>query len=94
LSRDVGESAGHTVVGLARLEAAAAPLASAGAEVHRSSLDDPESLAAGARAAEGVIHTAFIRDFANYAAAAEADRRAIERGLPGVDPSAREDPIP
>jgi hypothetical protein len=30
-------------------------------------------------AADGVIHTAFIHDFTNYAPAAEADRRAIEK---------------
>jgi hypothetical protein len=34
-------------------------------------------LARGANAADGVIHLAFIHDFANYAASAEADRTAI-----------------
>ncbi len=70
--------AGHQVLGLARSDAAAKALANLGAEAQRGELSDTKSLATGARECEGAIHAAFIHDWANYAAAAETDRRAIE----------------
>jgi nucleoside-diphosphate-sugar epimerase len=71
-------AAGHEVLGLARSAAAADTLAQLGVAVHRGELSDPASLAAGARACEGVIHTAFIHDFAKFKENCETDRRAIE----------------
>jgi nucleoside-diphosphate-sugar epimerase len=71
-------AAGHKVLGLARSDGGAKALAAAGADVQRGSLEDLESLRAGAVVADGVIHTAFIHNFNNYGASVEADRRAIE----------------
>jgi nucleoside-diphosphate-sugar epimerase len=69
---------GHEVLGLARSDAAAAALTSAGAGVHRGSLDDPASLREGAAASDGVIHTAFIHDFSDMQGSARTDLNAIE----------------
>jgi len=73
-------AAGHQVLGLARSDASATALTTAGAAVHRGSLDDFDSLRSGATAADGVIHTAFnnISENTDFAAACQADLRAVE----------------
>jgi nucleoside-diphosphate-sugar epimerase len=73
--------AGHEVVGLARTEESAQRLEAAGATVQRGDVDDPDGLGKAAAAADGVIHLAFQHEVAfsgNFAAAAAADRRAVE----------------
>jgi nucleoside-diphosphate-sugar epimerase len=74
-------AAGHKVVGLARSEASAEKVSSAGAEVLRATLDDLDRVREAATSADGVIHLAFKHDIAfsgDFAGALAADLRAVE----------------
>lgn len=75
-------AAGHSVVGLARSDASAEKVASAGAEVLRKTLDDLDALRDAAKSADGVIHLAFKHDLAlaggDFMGAVNADLRAVE----------------
>lgn len=83
--------AGHQVLGLARSDASAAALTTAGAEVVRGTVDDLDVLRDAAVASDGVIHLAFKHDIAftgDFQGAAEADRRAVDTfgdALAGTD---------
>ncbi|MCU1514219.1 MAG: oxidoreductase [Microbacteriaceae bacterium] len=69
--------AGHEVVGLARSDESAARITAAGAEPHRGSLDDLESLRTAAEASDGVIHLGFRHDFSDMAGAGRTERAAV-----------------
>jgi len=81
-------AAGHQVLGLTRSEAGAQWLAAAGAQAHRGTLEDLDSLRAGAEQADAVIHTAFDHDFAKFLDNCAKDRRvigALGEALRGTD---------
>ena len=69
--------AGHHVIGVTRSDDGARALDAAGAEVHRGTLEDPESLRRGAAQADAVIHTAFDHDFSKFVENCEKDKRVI-----------------
>ena len=71
-------AAGHQVIGVYRSEEKGRALSAAGAEAYRGSIDDPETLKAGAARSDGVIHLAFNHDFSQFAANCETDRRVVE----------------
>ena len=69
---------GHQVLGLAHSDASIEAITKAGAQPHKGNLKDLESLKSGAKAADGVIHLAFIHNFEDFAGICAADRAAIE----------------
>ena len=69
---------GHRVTGLARSDDSAAALSNSGAAVLRGSLEDHDSLRAGAAAADGVAHLAFNHDFSRFAENGLVEAHAVE----------------
>lgn len=79
---------GHQVLGLTRSDDGAGQLEAAGVEVHRGDLEQPETLASGAAAADAVIHCAFDHNFATFFENTKKDERniaAMGDALQGTD---------
>lgn len=69
--------AGHAVTGLVRNKQSGEALIHAGVVAHEGNLDDPESIAAGIKDCDAVIHTAFNHDFSRFKENCETDRKVI-----------------
>lgn len=70
-------ASGHQVLGLTRSNAGARQLKAAGVDVHRGDLEQPETLASGAAAADAVIHCAFDHNFETFFENTKKDERNI-----------------
>ena len=70
-------AAGHEVLGMTRSDTGATWLREHGADAHRATLEDLDSIRTGAANADAVIHTAFDHDVSNFVANCEKDRRVI-----------------
>ena len=70
-------AAGHQVTGLARSEASALALQTAGADVQYGTLEEPRSLLEAVARCDAVIHTAFDHDFSRFVENCEKDQRII-----------------
>lgn len=77
LTRELVEH-GHDVLGLARSVEGAARIESIGGKVHRGTIEDLDSVIAGAREADATAHLAFNHDFTRFAQNCEDDRNLIE----------------
>lgn len=71
-------AAGHKVIGLVRSKKNADALSAAGLTPLLGSIGDLDVIRAGAKDADGIIHTAFGIDFSKIVEMAEEERRTIE----------------
>lgn len=80
-------AAGHQVRGLTRSDAGAAQLQAAGAEAHRGTLQDLDSLRSGARGMDVVVNLAFNHDdMTKFAESGRDEREAIKALASAMEP--------
>lgn len=72
------ELRGHQIVALARSEESASKLKVRGVEVHRGTIDDIQSVISVLDRVDGVIHSAFNHNFAQYAKNCADDGALLE----------------
>lgn len=82
-------AAGHEVTGLARSGSSADALIAMGAAVHHGSLEDPDSLRAGASQSDATIHCAYDHDFSKPEEISRKEAQAIAALGEGLEGSSR-----
>ena len=70
-------NSGHQVLGLTRSDAGAQSLIAAGADAHRGSLEDLNSLRLGAAESDAVVHCAYDHDFSKLEENCRKESEAI-----------------
>ena len=83
------QNAGHTVYGLARNEMAATTLSERGVVPVPGDLETTHALTEAAHASDGVIHTAYVPDFDNFARLVAIERGAIAALVAGLRDSGK-----
>ena len=69
---------GHDVLGLARSDSSAEKVAALGAEVHRGSLEDLDTLRTAVQKSDGVVHLGYDHDFSQMERAAGLNASALD----------------
>lgn len=82
-------AAGHEVMGLARSASSADALVAKGATIHRGSLEDPDSLRAGASKSDATIHCAYDHDFSKPEEISRKEAQAIAALGEGLEGTSR-----
>jgi nucleoside-diphosphate-sugar epimerase len=77
-------AAGHEIVGLARSEESANTLTARGITPYRGDVNEPDTLVIAARAADGVIHTAFDTGSGDFARANAGEAEAVDALIAGL----------
>ena len=82
-------AAGHEVLGLARSDDAAAAITAAGGTPLPGSLDDLDSLRAGAAETDATVHLGYKHDYSNMEASGHTERAALEAMLAVLEGTGR-----
>jgi nucleoside-diphosphate-sugar epimerase len=77
-------AAGHDIVGLARSDESADTLTDRGVTPYRGDVNEPDSLVIAARAADGVIHTAFDTSSGEFSQANAGEAKAVDALIAGL----------
>jgi nucleoside-diphosphate-sugar epimerase len=82
-------AAGHDIVGLTRSKDSADTLTARGITPYRGDVNEPDTLVTAARAADGVIHTAFDTSSGDFTQANAGEAKAVDALIAGLHGSGK-----